>query len=403
MAVIQYRDKFGNVRTVNSIKGDRGPIGPRGPQGPIGPTGPKGGTLIRGSMPTLELLKEAQHLLHVEIGDGYIIEDEEQLYIWNGEDWVKSPSWIPVKLDHLLDVHAPETSTKHSDVLTFDSKLGKWVNKQLEVDSGIFTTSEDITVTTDIGGFDKGDIIEAGTGFQKFVKDLVGKPIPPVYNKPILKLVAKIDDVIYRGTTINPTLKLVFIPGDSGEVIFCHLYRNEQKIDTFTTIPEVIYTTPYQLDDDVVYKVIVEYNQGDIKVNSENKPDPEGRIEKGTIEASLTVKKGIPYWYYSDDSITDPTIMDIMSKDHIGFNLTSNKSLELLCNKNSKTLVFAYPKELGLCKNIDYVGFDPNSEDIFKLTEIDMYDTNYSNPIPYYVYSYTSPIEIGTAKFILNL
>ena len=403
MAVIQYKDKFGNVRTVNSIKGDRGPVGPRGPVGATGPTGPKGGTLIRGSMPTLEDLKAAQHLLNINVGDGYIIEDEEELYIWDGYKWVKSPAWIPLKLDHLIDVTAPDTSLQNADILVYDSSKGQWTNKQLDVDSGIFTTSEDITVTNGVGGYDKGDIIKAGTKFQTFVKDLVGKAIPPKYEQPSLTLTSNIDVAIHRGETINAVLKPKFNAGDSGGVRFCYLYRNNQKIDTFLNIPENIYPGLYQLNDDVTYTVTVEYEEGEIKLNSELKPDKEGMIKRGSVSASVTIKKGIPYWSYATNSYEDPTVIGIMNNPYTDFNLTNDSTIEVNCKSDSRTVVFAYPKSLGPCKGINYVGFDPNSEDIFHQFELDMYDASYMNPIPYYVYSYTAPVEIGTAKFILTL
>lgn len=403
MAVIQYKDKFGNVRTVNSIKGDRGPIGPRGPQGPTGPTGPKGGTLIRGSMPTLNDLKAVQHLLNIHVGDGYIIEDEEELYIWDGYKWVKSPSWIPLQLDHLIDVEVPETSLENADVLIYDSSKNKWVNKQLDVDSGIFTTSEDISVTIPVGGYVAADIIKSGTKFQTFVKDLLGKATPPEYIQPSLTLSSNINEIIHRGETISTVLKPRFNEGDSGGVRFCYLFRDGQKIDTFLNIPENIYPGPFKLNEDVTYTITIEYEEGEIKLNSELKPDKEGMIKRGSVSSSITIKKGIPYWNYSTDNIEYPTGTDLRGIKYTDFNLIKDNSLTIETKENSRSIVFAYPKELGKCKDINYVGFDPNSKDIFMNYEVDVYDASFMNPIPYYVYCYLAPIEIGTAKLILTL
>ena len=66
--------------------GPQGPVGPQGPQGEQGPQGPKGedgaGIEITGSVATYADLPT--NLTPADAGDGYYVEADGMLYIWNG-------------------------------------------------------------------------------------------------------------------------------------------------------------------------------------------------------------------------------------------------------------------------------------------------------------------------------
>ena len=60
--------------------------GPQGPQGPIGPAGADGaGIEIAGSAATYAALPTG--LGPADAGDGYLVEADGKLYIWNGTAW----------------------------------------------------------------------------------------------------------------------------------------------------------------------------------------------------------------------------------------------------------------------------------------------------------------------------
>ena len=60
--------------------------GPQGPQGPVGPAGADGaGIEIAGSAPTYAALPTG--LGPADAGDGYLVEADGKLYIWNGTAW----------------------------------------------------------------------------------------------------------------------------------------------------------------------------------------------------------------------------------------------------------------------------------------------------------------------------
>lgn len=406
MSVIQYRDKQGNIRTVNSIKGDRGPRGPAGAKGEKGDKGDKGGSLIRGSVKTVEDLNFIPDNVSLEIGDGYIVEDENTTYIWDGTKWVKSPSLQPIDLDELSDVEISDA--KHNDALVYDFNLNKWVNKPVQAESGGGTTSiiEDITVTNPngVGGYNENTVIKAGTTFQEFAHGLLTRTTPPTYIKPTLTMECDIDEVVTRGSTINPTLTVHYDSGDAGKIRFCYLYRNDSKLDTFTKIDEFINPGVYTLNGgDVTYKLEVFYEEGEIKLNNENILDPTGMIKRGSISAEITIKEGISYWAYEKSDYDYVNPLSLLSLKETGYGLKNGDTLEVNCNSKSNSLVFIYPSSLGDAKSINYIGFDPNSIDIFTKYTINIYDINYKNPIEYNVYQYNSLISIGNAKFVLKI
>lgn len=234
MAVIQYKDKYGNVRTVNSIKGDKGPRGPVGPKGPTGPTGPKGGACIKGSYETLEELKDATPYIELEIGDGYIITNEEVIYTWDGKNWIKVSSLVPVNLNDLDNVLITTSTLRDKDVLVYNAELGKWVNDVVissgggstgvtgatgPIGDGSAYTKSSITVSLKdgLGGYREGDIIRAGTSFDTFVQDLLNPPIAPTYTEPTLDISIN-TPIVSRGESINPTILVKYKQNDAGNL-----------------------------------------------------------------------------------------------------------------------------------------------------------------------------------------
>lgn len=273
MSVIQYKDKYGNVKTVNSIKGDRGPRGPRGPEGKKGEKGDKGGTLIKGSVKTVDDLQSVIGTVTLEVGDGYIVEDEDTTYIWDGEKWIKSPSLMPTDLGELKDVEISDV--KHNDALVYDDTYKKWVNKPVQTTGGGTTTiTEDIVVTNPngVGGYDENTVISSGTTFQEFAHGLLTKSRPPEYVKPTLSIECDVEETVKRGETINPKLTVHYNPGDAGKIRYCYLYRDDFKLDTFTKINEFMFPGVYTMNGgNVTYKIEVFYEEGEPKVNNEDK------------------------------------------------------------------------------------------------------------------------------------
>lgn len=71
---------------IQGIQGIQGPIGPQGEQGPQGSTG--SGILFKGSVPTDADLPASGNA----IGDAWLVEADDSLWIWDGTQWVSGGS-----------------------------------------------------------------------------------------------------------------------------------------------------------------------------------------------------------------------------------------------------------------------------------------------------------------------
>ena len=72
--------------------GPQGEVGPQGPYGPEGPQGPQGeagsGITMKGSQPTEEDLPPTGN----DLGDAYLVEEDDSLWIWDGGGWISGGS-----------------------------------------------------------------------------------------------------------------------------------------------------------------------------------------------------------------------------------------------------------------------------------------------------------------------
>ena len=86
--LVDYR---GNYIDLNDNKGSKGALGVKGQKGKIGEKGEKGEPLglfrIRGKVPTYSDLNTGV-VLPKAVGDVWLVEDENKLYVWTASGWV---------------------------------------------------------------------------------------------------------------------------------------------------------------------------------------------------------------------------------------------------------------------------------------------------------------------------
>lgn len=403
MAVIKYKDSTGKIRDLTVIKGDRGPVGPRGYSGRKGDKGDKGGTLIKGSRPTLKDLINDQPGLSVQIGDGYLIEEDSKLYIWDGEKWFSASDFIPVKLDDLTDVKFDNEILDNTTVLMYDVIEKCWKNKRLEVEEGLLTTNEEIIVSIEngIGGYKENDVIPVGTSFNDFVKKLTHKPKLPSYVNPELNIKCNIKTANY-GDTISPVITLDYKQNNAGKFKICRIYKNDLLLEVIGVFQKVISLENINVTENINIKVEIEYFEGEILTDSDGNLSPEGSIKSGSIMSELTILSENICYVYTTDKTTEPTSTDIKTLGKKIYNVSKNQSLSIDSDLNSKTIVFAYPKDLGDCKEINYVDFDKHNKDVFNRKEVSI-KISETNSLIYYVFYFIAPIEIGNATFVLTI
>ena len=202
-------------------------------------------------------------------------------------------------------------------------------------------------------------------------------------------------------SVISPKINIVYTQNNGGPFKVYRFYVNDTLIAvSYDEIPTSLILENQHLDQDMVIRVEVEFMEGTITFEDTM---PYENIQEGYISEQLTISAGQPYWNFSDTIRNPPTVEYIRNKILSGVNLSVGKSLVIKTANSDNAIIFVYPKSLGECSEINYLGFDPYNKDVFDFLEIDIPTIDNLSVVPYYVYCYIAPIEIGPATFRMKL
>ena len=225
--------------------------------------------------------------------------------------------------------------------------------------------TKDVVVNYGSGGLGKyanGQTIPAkGKTLDEFLYDIVTKASPPTYTAPSGNISA------------SPSFGSYEIGYNPGEITLSYNYNKNDAGDINTRIYKLGSTplttlangtaksSPGALLNTTTYGVTVNYNDGPIKNNTVNEPDPTGQIKAGELTSSnsfsIYAKR---YW----GTITDPIISSTITstsltkfgQDNSGTSSTFNVSFTE--NEPSKYLYFAYPNTSGNLNSLSINGTD---------------------------------------------
>lgn len=136
--------------------GDPGPQGPQGIEGPTGPQGVQGpvgeGLAVQGTVATVDDLPASGNT-----GDGWVVEDTDELYVWDGSEWVNAGPFVGPQGDKgdkgdpgVVDATSPATYDAGTQTVGVDtsglatSAQGAKADSALQSVSGI-THVEEVT------------------------------------------------------------------------------------------------------------------------------------------------------------------------------------------------------------------------------------------------------------------
>jgi hypothetical protein len=213
-----------------------------------------------------------------------------------------------------------------------------------------------------LGKYANGQTIPAkGKTLDEFLYDIVTKASPPTYTAPSGNISA------------SPSFGSYEIGYNPGEITLSYNYNKNDAGDINTRIYKLGSTplttlangtaksSPGALLNTTTYGVTVNYNDGPIKNNTVNEPDPTGQIKAGELTSSnsfsIYAKR---YW----GTITDPIISSTITstsltkfgQDNSGTSSTFNVSFTE--NEPSKYLYFAYPNTSGNLNSLSINGTD---------------------------------------------
>lgn len=143
----------------------------------------------------------------------------------------------------------------------------------------------------------------------------------PIYVAPTssINLISRILEV---GSSNVRTIKNTFIRNDAGPLISERILKNDIQVSATGTYNE----TGVVPIGDTKYKSESTYEQGPIKTNAVNIPDPIGRIEAGTITSPEGIITGILPWFWK----TFDTLPNISTLDISTFTKVISNSMEIV-------------------------------------------------------------------------
>lgn len=148
-------------------------------------------------------------------------------------------------------------------------------------------TVEEIEVMgTTVGNLTDGQKIPADITVPEFIKMMVQKQVPPVYNQPSVAIAVASGSTATTyeaGTSINTTIRATFNKADAGELTKLEIFKGSSSIGSGTSSP---YTSDAQSfvigDETVTFKATATYGEGDIKNDNFDQPYEEGHILAGS-------------------------------------------------------------------------------------------------------------------------
>ena len=203
-----------------------------------------------------------------------------------------------------------------------------------------------------LGGIPNNKVYPVGTDYDVILSDLFHKVNRPTYVKPTLTL--KADKVLVeKHATLNITLTPTFTKNDAGAVNGYKVYRDAAEIDNQTTTSLSGYNDNHTFTDTVIYKYEVSYDQSPVKKNSDGLDDDFGRIQAGSINATVKVVPVNPIYVgvINNGEIVDESAMKGLEKL-----ITEDKEIEKAITVNFQTMVIASVDPLT--KLINANGFD---------------------------------------------
>lgn len=375
---------------------NQGPMGPPGPQGPEGPQGPsvqsdweERNTLALSYIRNKpDLVKKINDLSDVEAS---VVRDKDIL-LYNDEThkW-EATTLVPGETRKTLAYSSEKKTWEPTPLFSGDGMCNGVLEEQIVVKG------------TSAGNIKEGDILPSGMTFTEFVKRMLIKQIPPTYNKPTLNVSSNIGLKFEIGKTINPIISTRYNKNDGGNILNYRLLKNNVEVKNTVDVED--YTERFILDQNIQFKAEIKYVAGPIKNDNLNNPYPQGQIQDGTINNTITITAARAFWGYASDSETEPNAEDIRRTTITNIDLTAGSTIKAVAQASSRTIIFAYPATLRDCTKIRYEELgDDSNKSVFKQIMLSIPDANGMNPVDYRVYYYTSPIPFGsTATFTLTV
>lgn len=314
-----------------------------------------------------------------------------------------------------IELPTPETGVSSYEQLTDKPTLngveinGDQTSEDLKIDVTTTKTTEQITVQLGsggtAGGYKTGDVIEAGTTLNNFLKKLLQKQVPPTYKAPTLSLSGDGDTPVECGTQQTLKINASFTQNDGGALTSYTLKRGaETLIDGDSSITEYTDENVTIPDGSITYSATASYAQGPIKNDNLGQPYPTGRIEAGTTSQATKQYTGqrFCFWQASPNDLPVASSANIRALTSKGYK-ANNSNIVVTIPSGTRCVVMAYPETYGeLSKVLQQTSNLDIKGSFVKSGPIQVEGANSYTPINYNVYKlYVEPMNADTFTFTI--
>ena len=269
-------------------------------------------------------------------------------------------------------------------------------------------TKEDITVAGvgSVGGYDDDDVIPQGTSFTQFVKDLLRKPIPPIYVQPEITFTPEFNGshttaiTVEYGEDVAASFTSIFTQNDAGnmtEVTYTDstgVYSCQQHDPSIACTHGFVFQPPTSgtgtIDSETnLFTASIHYLEGPTKDNNFGEPDPTGKIYEGDIEANATITWQFPR-FYGLGQPANSTELRVLSK-------TFSNTFTLLTTTTDLVYSIAIPLHLEIESIIDTdaANFDIKTSYEYK-GDIELVPIDNGNTMTYKIYTLSMAVPYSS-------
>ena len=205
-----------------------------------------------------------------------------------------------------------------------------------------------------VGAVQPDDVLTQGSTFTEVMKQIFQQTVPPTYTSPTSSLSSNPSSTQEIGATLSYTLSPTFNQNDAGALTQVLIKRDGTIISNQSDTTPFVDSSRIVQAGNVTYSTDFTYAQGDIKDDNFGNPDPNGRIEAGTITANRSVSGAYYHWYGSDTQ--DPTD----SADIRALGSSFSNSFTLNTESTNTKMIIAIPSTKNLVSVIDQDALNAN-------------------------------------------
>jgi hypothetical protein len=222
------------------------------------------------------------------------------------------------------------------------------------------------------------------------IKDVVR--VSASYTNPGVSI-TNVSQTVERGTSLSAfNIDINFVKNDAGVANGYSLEQDGVEISTTQSTS----ITLNNITSNVVFRGIVNYNQGDIKTDNFQDPSPTGRIEAGSITSTArTITTRLKSFYGSSSSIPT-TSAEVRALPSSQFETTN--TLNLTTGSTNLNFIVAIPASDSLTQVIDTGNLNANITSQYTLrSTFDVEDAGGNlNSYKIYAMTVTSPYTPST-------